>query len=90
VFKITHILTANLRQVIMHCFIIFSEVIIGLVHIVPPAAVVSLSDVVQDAMEQEIPCGHHKSKFPHWDTSSLRYYIRGKNVYRRLKNPIVV
>jgi hypothetical protein len=47
-------------------------------------AVASLNSVVQDAMEQAIPRGvTKKSKFPHWFSSSLRYYISKKNYYYR-------
>jgi hypothetical protein len=51
------------------------------------AAVASLNAVVQDAMEQAIPRGYSKkSKFPHWFSNSLRYYITKKNYfYRRFK-----
>jgi hypothetical protein len=51
------------------------------------AAVASLNAVVQDAMEQAIPRVYiKKSKFPHWFSSSLRYYIMKKNYfYRRFK-----
>jgi hypothetical protein len=56
------------------------------------AAVASLSAAVQDAMEQAIPIGiiKSKSKFPHWYSSSLRYYIReGNYFYRRFKADIL-
>ncbi|PNF43033.1 hypothetical protein B7P43_G08782 [Cryptotermes secundus] len=51
------------------------------------AGAARLSAAVQDAMEQAIPRGFiTKSKFPHWFSSSLRYYIRKKNYfYRRFK-----
>jgi hypothetical protein len=43
--------------------------------------------LVQDAMEQAIPRGYiKKSKFPHWFSRYLRYYIMKKNYfYRRFK-----
>jgi hypothetical protein len=44
-------------------------------------AVASLNAIVQDAMEQTIPRGFiTKSKFPHWSSSALRYYIWRKNI----------
>jgi hypothetical protein len=52
------------------------------------SAVACLSVAVQDAMEHAIPRGvtNANLKFPHWFSSTLKYYI-GKNnyFYRRLK-----
>jgi hypothetical protein len=52
------------------------------------SAVCCLNAAIKDAMEQAIPRGIIKTnpKFPHWYSSSLKYYIRKKNYfYRRLK-----
>jgi hypothetical protein len=47
------------------------------------SAVACLNAAVQDAMEHEIPCGviNANSKFPHWYSSTLKYYIRKKNYF---------
>jgi hypothetical protein len=53
------------------------------------AAVASVNAVVQDAMEQAICHGiiSSQAKFPHWYSSSSRFYIRKKNyIYRHFKN----
>ncbi|PNF21153.1 hypothetical protein B7P43_G05118, partial [Cryptotermes secundus] len=53
-------------------------------------AVASLSVAVRSAMEQAIPCGYrYKSKYPHWFSYTLRYYITKKNYFhcRFKKNP---
>jgi hypothetical protein len=53
------------------------------------AAVASLNTVVQDAMKEAIPHDiiNSHAKFPHWYSSSLRFYIRKKNYfYRHFKN----
>jgi hypothetical protein len=54
------------------------------------SAVASLNAAAQDAMEQTIACGiiNTNSKFPHWYSSSLRYYIREKNYFYRRSNKI--
>jgi hypothetical protein len=46
-------------------------------------AVASLNAVIQDIIEQTIPCGiiDSKSKFPHWCFISFRFYIRKKNYF---------
>ncbi|PNF20040.1 hypothetical protein B7P43_G05817 [Cryptotermes secundus] len=52
------------------------------------SAVAGLNAAVQDAMEHAIPRGiiNTRMKFPHWYSSSLKYYIRKKNYfYRRFK-----
>jgi hypothetical protein len=45
--------------------------------------VASLNAAVQDAMEYAIPRGviNTNSKFPHWYSNSLRYYISKKNYF---------
>jgi hypothetical protein len=56
------------------------------------SAIACLNAVVQDAMEHAVPRGiiNSNSKFPHWYSSSLRYYIRKKNIFTDLKktNPV--
>jgi hypothetical protein len=49
------------------------------------AAVTCLNTAVQDAMEIAIPRGiaNPNLKYPHWYSSSLRYYIKKKNYYYR-------
>jgi hypothetical protein len=52
------------------------------------SAVACLIAVVQDALEHAIPRGVINShlKFPHWYSTSLRFYIKKNNCcYRRLK-----
>jgi hypothetical protein len=45
-------------------------------------AVASLNAIVQDAMEQVIPCGYTlESKFPHWFSNTARYYTVKKNYF---------
>jgi hypothetical protein len=45
-------------------------------------AVASLNGAVRGAMEQAIPCGYIcKSKFPHWFSYTLSYYIAKKNYF---------
>jgi hypothetical protein len=47
-------------------------------------AVASLNAAVNDAMERAIPRGYScKSKFPHWFSHTLRYYIAKKNYFHR-------
>ncbi|PNF41595.1 hypothetical protein B7P43_G11563 [Cryptotermes secundus] len=47
-------------------------------------AVASLSVALRSAMEQVIPCGYrYKSKYPHWFSYTLRYYITKKNCFHR-------
>jgi hypothetical protein len=47
-------------------------------------AVTSLNAVVLNAMDQAIPRGSiRKSKFPHWFSSALQYYIWKKDYYYR-------
>jgi hypothetical protein len=50
------------------------------------SAVPCLNDAVQDATEHAIPRGviHDNSKFPHWYSSTLKYYIRKNNYFYRL------
>jgi hypothetical protein len=49
------------------------------------SAVACLNAAVEDAMEQAIPRGviNSNSKFPHWYSLSLRYYITKKNYFYR-------
>jgi hypothetical protein len=48
------------------------------------SAVFNLTEAVQDAMEQAIPRIHiSKSKFPHWFSGSLKFYIKKKNYFYR-------
>jgi hypothetical protein len=51
-------------------------------------AVASLNAAVRGAMEQAIPPAYScKSKFPHWFSYTLRYFIAKKNYFhRRFKN----
>lgn len=46
-------------------------------------AVVRLNALIHDAKEQAIPCGiiNSKTKFPHWRSVSLRFYIKKKNYF---------
>jgi hypothetical protein len=48
-------------------------------------AVACLNAAVQNAMEHAIPRGiiNANSKFPHWYSSALKYYIRKKNYFYR-------
>jgi hypothetical protein len=47
-------------------------------------AVASLNAAVNDAMERAIPRGYScMSKFPHWFSHILRYYIAKKNYFHR-------
>jgi hypothetical protein len=46
--------------------------------------VASLNAAVRGAMEQAIPRGYScKSKFPHWFSHTLRYYIAKTNYFHR-------
>jgi hypothetical protein len=47
-------------------------------------AVASLNAAVVNAMERAIPRGYScKSKFPHWFSHTLRYYIAMKDYFHR-------
>jgi hypothetical protein len=46
--------------------------------------VANLNAAVRGAMEQAIPCGYScKSKFPHWFSYTLRYYMAKKSYFHR-------
>jgi hypothetical protein len=51
------------------------------------SAVACLNAAVQGAMEHAIPRGvtNANSKFPHWYSNTLKYYIGKKSYFYRLK-----
>jgi hypothetical protein len=91
VFKIAYIRAVNCRLGIMHCFIIFSQLLSGPVCIVTisfDSVVACFNVAVQDVMEHEITRGvvNANSKFPHWHSSTLNIILGKRIVSTDVKN----
>jgi hypothetical protein len=78
------VLTENMHQVTIACYLVFFLIMTGRVcsNNAVDAAADSFTSVILQAMDLAVPQGViRKSKFPHWFSHKLIYYIRTKNCF---------